>query len=58
MKTLSQILFKPVLLVGVTAVGLVAALVSDEGGDLLGWLSLAYVCSVGIRYSLTRKRRA
>ncbi len=58
MKTLSQILFKPLLLALVTACGLVAALVSDDTGDVLAWLSLAYVCYVGIRHALVRKQKA
>ena len=58
MKTLPQILFKPTLLALVTAFGLVAALVSDDAGDMLAWLSLAYVCYVGIRHALGRKHKA
>ena len=42
----------------VTAFGLVAALVSDDAGDMLAWLSLAYVCYVGIRHALGRKHKA
>ena len=54
MKTLSQILFKPVLLALVTACGLIAALVSDTAGDVLAWGCLAYVCCVGIQHALRR----
>lgn len=56
MKTLPQILFKPVVLALTTALGLVAALVSDGAGDVLAWLSLAAVCGVGIRHALKRPR--
>lgn len=49
MKPLREILFWPVLLAAITAVGLVAALVSDEAGDALGTACLAVVVLFGIR---------
>jgi len=41
-----------------TAVALVAALVSDESGDVMGWIGLAYVCGVGLYYAFRRRRPA
>lgn len=49
MKPLREILFWPVLLAAITAVGLVAALVSDESGDMLGTACLTVVVLLGIR---------
>jgi hypothetical protein len=56
MKTLLQILYKPAVLAVATAVALVAALVSDESGDVMGWIGLAYVCGVGLYYAFRRRR--
>jgi len=58
MKTLLQILYKPTVLAVMTAVALVAALVSDESGDVMGWIGLAYVCGVGLYYAFRRRRPA
>ncbi len=51
MKTLWQILIKPVQLFALTAVGLCAALVSDGWGDVVGWICLSYVVGVAIRHA-------
>lgn len=47
MKTTREVLRVPVRLFIVSAVGLLAALVSDGGGDAVGWACLAYVVWVG-----------
>lgn len=52
MKTLSHILLKPAVLAALTGVGLVAALVSDQTGDVLGWISLTCVSYVGVHYAV------
>ena len=57
MKPLREILFWPALLAVTTATGLVAALVSDETGDVLGAACLAAVIFFGIRPFLPSRRR-
>lgn len=57
MKPLHEILFWPVLLAVITAVGLVAALASDEAGDAFGTACLAVVVFFGIRPLLAWLRR-
>ena len=49
MKPLREIVFVPALLAATTALGLLAALASDDLGDLLGAACLAAVVVVGIR---------
>ena len=56
MKTLGRILLVPALLAATTAGGLVAALISDETGDVLGAACLAIEVIAGIR-PLIRWRR-
>lgn len=58
MQTLPRILFKPLLLAALTTVGLAAALVSDAEGDVLAWISLAYVVGTGVVYALPRRSPA
>lgn len=57
MKTVPQILARPLLLALLTAGGLIAALVSDAAGDVLGWVCLAYVAGVGVWHAWPRQRR-
>lgn len=53
MKTSWQIVRKPVQLFALTAVGLCSALVSDGGGDVVGWACLMYVVGVALRHAFT-----
>jgi hypothetical protein len=53
MKTTREILRKPVQLAAVSAIGLMAALVSDGVGDAVAWLCLAYVVGVAGRHAIT-----
>ncbi len=52
MKSTMQVLRKPLQLFVVSAVGLMAALVSDGVGDVVGWACLGYVAWIGGRCSL------
>lgn len=47
----------PIALGVVTAVGLIAALLSDAAGDVLAWLALALPVAVILWYVRRRKQR-
>lgn len=49
--TTSQIWGAPVTLGGVSAVGLVAALVADGIADVVSWIALAAPIAVAVRYT-------
>ncbi len=51
MKTTLEILRKPLQLAAVSAIGLIAALVSDGVGDAVAWLCLASVIGVAGRHA-------
>ncbi len=57
MKPLHRILFWPAVLAAATIAGLLAALFSDDAGDLIGTACLAVVALVGIRPLLSWWRR-
>jgi hypothetical protein len=56
MKTTREILRKPLQLAAISAIGLIAALVSDGVGDAAGWLCLTYVVGVAGRHALAGRR--
>lgn len=57
MKTTAQVLKKPLRIFVLTGAGLMAALISDGIGDYIGWLCLAGVVGVGLRYCFAGTRR-
>jgi hypothetical protein len=55
--TQAQIWAAPTALALLSAIGLLAALLSDEGiGDLIAWVVLALPVAVSARYSFSRER--
>lgn len=57
MKSTREILRQPLRLAVISAIGLIAALVSDGIGDVIGWVCLAYVIGVAGWHSLRGLRQ-